>query len=206
MSKYYKGKNTQIEEIMTRYEHYGYMTGADLKAFRDYRDEINQQYKFWEYALEDAIDDGRNPLNIQIMLASMKPEVEEITYINQYKIYNSTLTSLYTMSNILESMWYKQCSGYSSNPFFAFKELVDMVNAYWQIEKPYKPSNKIAYGWKFSMEKADQENGWYSKSWKLYMWGCIKNYLIRNGIEFTKDESLKVRKIVGLVMVYEATE
>ena len=81
-----------------------------------------------------------------------------------------------------------------------------MINAYWKIETPYKPSNKIAYGWKFSMDKADCKNGYYSKSWKLYMWGCIKNYLIKNGVDFTKEESLKVRKIVGLVEVYDAME
>ena len=38
------------------------------------------------------------------------------------------------------------------------------------------------------------------------MWGCIKNYLIKNGVEFDKATSLKVRKIVGLVDIYDTTE
>lgn len=201
MSKYYNGKNTKIEEIMTKYEHYGYMNWADLKAFRDYRDEINAELNRKDFMLKH----GYIGLTAE-HYSYLEAEVEEINYLNKYKIYNSTLTSLAEMNGVLFNMWDKEFSGYSNNAFFDFKQLCDMINCYWDIENPYKPSNKIAYGWKFSMKKAEGNQGYYSKTWRLYMWGCIKNYLIKNGIDFTKDESLKVRKIVGLVDIYDTVE
>lgn len=190
--------NKQIKEILNRYEHYGYMNWADLKAFRDYRDELrknasNRGKRFWK-KFGGVTDEMYKPL---------EAELEAIEYINEYKIYNSTLTSLGEMNSTLFGLWSKENSGYNNNAFFDFKKLVEQINAYWQIEEPYKPSNKIAFGWKFCMEKG---NSYYDKGWKLYLWGCIKNYLIRNGIEFTKEESLKVRKIVGLVEIRDMVE
>ena len=110
------------------------------------------------------------------------------------------------MNGTLCHLWEQECSGYTNNAFYDFKNLCEQVNAYWEIENPHKAPNKIAYGWKFSMKKADMPNGYYSKSWKLYMWGCIKNYLVKNGVEFTKEESLKVRKIVGLADIVDTVE
>ena len=194
-------KNKEIVEILEKYNHYGHMNWEDLKKFRAYRDELRKNTDktnkniLKKYA--GFTDDMFKPL---------EKELEEIEYINEYKIYTTTLTSLYEMNAILFGLWNKEFSGYGNNAFFDFQKLVKMVNAYWQIEKPYKPANKIAYGWKFSMDKAEGKQGYFSKSWKLYMWGCIKNYLIRNGIEFTKEESLKVRKIVGLVNVKDTIE
>ena len=200
-----KVQNTQIKEILDKYEHYGHMNWNDLKAFNEYYQELHDTYKFWNFAFKDAIREGKSPAVPQIMLTSMAKEVEAIDHIKTYNIYRSTLTSLYVMNAKLLGLWQKEFSGYSNNPFFDFQKLVKLVNAYWDIEEPYKPANKIAYGWKFSMDKAD-DNGYYCKGWKLYMWGCIKNYLIKNGIDFTKEESLKVRKIVGLVDIYDTTE
>jgi len=200
MSKFYNGKNQKIEEIMSKYEHYGYMNWEDLKAFNDYHAEINDKLNHKDIDLRHS-----NIIKPE-HYCLLEAEVENINYIKKYKIYTTTLTSLCEMNEVLRHLWDMECSGYSNNPFFDFKKLCDMVNAYWDIKEPYKPSNKIAYGWKFSMKKADMKNGFYSKNWRLYMWGCIKNYLIKNGIEFTKEESLKVRKIVGLADIYDTTE
>ena len=177
------------------------MTGDDITAFRNYRDEINAELKHKDFVLKHNIA-GITAEHYSYLEA----EVENINWINHHRIYRGSVTSLHQMNGVLRRIWDMECSGYTNNPFFDFKKLCDMINAYWKIETPYKPSNKIAYGWKFSMDKADCKNGYYSKSWKLYMWGCIKNYLIKNGVDFTKEESLKVRKIVGLVEVYDAME
>lgn len=190
--------NPEIKEILNRYEHYGHMKYDDLKAFRDYRDELRNKIQDKKFNLKHGI-------LTEADYETIETEHEEIEYINQYKIYNSTLTSLYEMNGILQGVWSKTNSGYSNNAFFDFKKLVEYVNAYWQIENPYKAPNKIGYGWKFCMEKGNS-NSYYDKGWKLYLWGCIKNYLIKNGVEFTKEESLKVRKIVGLVDVKDTIE
>ena len=199
-------KNQEIKGILKDYEDYGYMTGKEFENFKEYSHEIEDNYKFWNSTFESAMDWGIIPLVPQIMVTSMKTEVEQIEYLNKWKIYSGSITSCYYMNAVLRRLWNMECSGYNNNPFFDFQKLVKMVNAYWKIEEPYKAPNKIAWGWKFSMEKADLENGYYSKSWKLYMWGCIKNYLIKNGVDFTKEESLKVRKIVGLAEIYSTIE
>ena len=205
-SQYATIKNTEVREIMEDYEHYEYITGEEFKTVQDYYELISFKYQSWNFSLEDAIEEGRNPLNIQLILASMKPEVEQLEHIHKWRLYSGSITSCYYMNGVLRHIWDMECSGYSNNPFFDFQKLVKMVNAYWKIKTPVKAPNKVAYGWQFSMEKADYKYGYMSKSWKLYMWGCIKNYLIKNGIEFTKEESLKVRKIVGLADIYDTSE
>lgn len=197
-SEYETIKNTEIRDILKDYEDYGYMNGEEFKAFKDYHRELESAHRRWNYMLEDAIDDGRNPLVAQIMTTCINQEFEQIDYLNQWRIYSGSITSCYYIDGELRHLWDMECSGYTNNPFFNFKKVVEMVNAYWKIKNPYKPSSKIAYGWKFSMQKADIPNGYYSKSWKLYMFGCIKNYLLKNGIDFSKEDSLKVRKMVGL--------
>lgn len=191
-----KIQNQEIKEILNRYEHYGYMNYTDLKQFREYHKELKA-------TLESKNVTIRNTNLTADSFEMVETEFEEIDYINKYKIYRTTLVSLYEMNATLHGLWSKETSGYSNNAYYDFITLVKQVNAYWQIENPHKAPNKIAYGWKFCMDKG---NSYLDKGWKLYLWGCIKNYLIKNGIEFDKDCSLKVRKIVGLVDVYDTTE
>ena len=194
-----KIRNTEIREILERYNHYDHMLYDDWKTFKNYLTELQDADKIY----------NRNTFikhNIpKSYLQLLNVELAQMEYINKFKIYRNTIVTIHEMNGVLRGLWDKECSGYSNNAFYDFQTLVKYVNAYWQIETPYKPANKIAYGWKFSMEKADTKNGYYSKSWKLYMWGCIKNYLKRNGIDFNKEESLKVRQIVGLAEIYDTT-
>lgn len=192
-------KNQEIVEILEKYNKYGHLKFDDLQTFRNYRDEIRDVLNRKNATLRMGFINGLTAEHYSYLEA----EVEEINYINKYKIYNSTLVTLQEMHGTLYGLWSKENSGYSNNAYFDFIALVKQVNAYWEIENPYKAPNKIAYGWKFCMDKG---NSYYDKGWKLYLWGCIKNYLIKNGIEFTKEESLKVRKIVGLVDIYDTTE
>lgn len=205
-SAYDNIKNTEIKETLKEYEFYGWMTGSEFLLFKDYHKEIESNHRRWNDMLECAISTGRNPLVEQIMIASINPEFEQIDYLNKWRIYSGMITSCYYINAELRHLWDMECSGYTNNPFFNFKKVVEMVNAYWKIKTPSKAPSKIAYGWKFSMQKADTKNGYYSKSWKLYMFGCIKNYLLKNGIDFSKEDSLKVRKMVGLTDIYNTLE
>lgn len=205
-SEYATIKNTEVREILEEYEFYGWMTGSEFKAFKDYHRELESNHRRWNDMLECDVANGRNPLTAQIMTTYINPEFEQIHHLNEWRIYSGSITSCYYMNAELRHLWDLECSGYTNNAFFNFKKVVEMVNAYWKIKTPFKPSSKIAYGWKFSMSKATMENGYHCKNWRLYMFGCIKNYLIKNGIEFTKEESLKVRKIVGLAELYDTIE
>ena len=205
-SQYATIKNTEIRGILEDYEHYEYVTGEEFQKFKNYHKELEYNHNTWNHLLKDAVAEGRNPLGLQIMVASINPEFDQIDYINNWRIYSGSITSCYYMNAKLRYIWDMEHSGYSNNPFFDFQKLVKMVNAYWKIKTPSKPVNKVAYGWKFSMSKAEGRLGYYSKNWRLYMFGCIKNYLKREGIEFTKEDSLKVRKIVGLADIYDTIE
>lgn len=61
--------------------------------------------------------------------------------------------------------------------YYDFRDLVCMVNAYWDITGE-KPANRIAWGWSQCSSKNNP---------KAYLYGCIRNYLKRNG-KFDKDE------------------
>lgn len=195
-------KNQEIKSILAKHEHYDYMTGKDLQKFYEYRNLINAELKHKNFVLRNGIYNGIRPEHYTYL----EQEVEQINYANRFFNPDYCVSSCYYMNAVLRHLWDMEFSGYCNNPFFDFQKLVKMVNCYWDIKEPYKAPNKIAYGWKFSMEKAEGKQGYYSKNWKLYMWGCIKNYLIKNGVEFTKEESLKVRKIVGLADIYDTTE
>lgn len=65
----------------------------------------------------------------------------------------------------------------NKNFYYDFKKLVNMVNAYWDITDE-KPAHRIAWGWEKAMEKDNP---------RAYLYGCIRNYLKRNG-KFDKDE------------------
>lgn len=68
-----------------------------------------------------------------------------------------------------------------NNFYFDCLNLVNMVNAYWDITGE-KPANRIAWGWEKCREKDNP---------KAYLYGCIRNYLKRNG-KFDKQEFNKI--------------
>lgn len=69
----------------------------------------------------------------------------------------------------------------SDELYFKFKDLVNMVNAYWNITDE-KPANRIAWGWSKCREKDNP---------RAYLYGCIRNYLKRNN-KFDKEEFNKI--------------
>ena len=192
-----KIRNSEMREILSRYAHYEYMTYDDFKAFKDYLEELRNNAslyanKFVKHTL---------PANA---LKYLNVELTEMEYINKYKIYTTTMVSLFTMNGLVRHIWEMDSSGYHNNPFFDFQKLVKRINCYWKIENPTKAPNKVAWGLKFCLEKGDKSC--FYKGCRLYLFGCIRNYLKQNGINFTKEESLKVRKLVGLADIYDTTE
>lgn len=97
-----------------------------------------------------------------------------------HELYLSQKVDLKMMNELTRHMlWKVDDCGY--NAFYDMKELVEMVNAWFEIEKPYKAPNKIAYGWKFALDKG-------FNSFRPYLYGCIRNYLNKNNVEFTTLE------------------
>ena len=75
--------------------------------------------------------------------------------------------------------------GFTSTSAFALIPVVKKINAMYCIEKPTKAPNKVAFGWNYAFSKDNP---------RAYLYGCIRNYLKDNGVEFTDDE---VKMMVG---------
>ena len=67
---------------------------------------------------------------------------------------------------------------YTNANYYDFLKLVKMVNTWFDVTTEEKPANRIAWGWEKCREKDNPQ---------AYLYGCIRNYLIRNG-EFNKKE------------------
>ena len=97
-----------------------------------------------------------------------------------HQLYLSQRVDLHMMNCLTtEILWKVDDTGY--NPFFDMKQLVEMVNAWFEIDNPYKAPNKIAYGWQFAVKKGFD-------SFRPYLFGCIRNYLKKNDVEYTNLE------------------
>lgn len=194
MRKSYKYLETHKDNCYKAVEQlhkYSYLTPKNYTVLKDYTDTLEYMGTTLKFAIENECT-----TDIKKTTAKLEDVQSELKWLQENAIiYRDTRISLLEMHFKVEHIWHMDNSGYSSNPFFDFKELVEMINCWWDISEPYKPSNKIAFGWKFCLDK---DKSCFYKGCKLYLWGCIKNYLIRNGIEFNKDVSLEIRKIVGL--------
>lgn len=182
---------TAVEQL----HKHSHITPENYQALTGYKNELKDEIKCLKAMIkfQDCDVEKTTPI-----LNDLEAELEWLE--NNAVIYTTTRISLHTMSCLFTMRILGNLnSGYSMNPYYDFKELVEQINCYYDINEPYKPSNKIAYGWKFCLDKGNPRDAY--KGARLYLWGCIKNYLIKNGVEFTKATSLEVRKIVGLVDV-----
>lgn len=67
---------------------------------------------------------------------------------------------------------------HSGANYYDFLKLVRMINTWFDVTTEEKAPNKIAWGWEKCREKDNPQ---------AYLYGCVRNYLIRNG-EFNKKE------------------
>lgn len=167
---------TQIHEIVADLYELGGLKPAEIKAFKTYKEELEKLANRKEFYL-------RHTKNDEQIIKEYETIEAELEWVKQTTIYRNDYASLFNMNQLVEHLF----SAKPDNSFFEFQQLVRWVNAYFKITNPYKPVNKIAYGWNFALDKS-----------KPYLFACIRNYLQKNGVEFT---TLELQKICALKIV-----
>ena len=169
--------NENIREIVNKLYKFGYIKTNELVEFREYKDEIESKLCQAKFMMK--VSD--KPEKVKPLLDELQ---EELDWLNQTTIYRNSNTSLLVMNGLTYHLWMKAGKSYEDG-FFDFKKLVELINDYFEIENPYKAPNKIAYGWNFSLKKGFE-------AFRPYLYGCIRNYLNRNGVEFKTIELQKI--------------
>lgn len=173
---------------------YSYLTPENYEEITNYTEVLEDMIDSIKSAIESGIY-GKNGLKkAEARLTELENELEWFN--NNVKIYSNTRISLLEMHFTCDRPFKFIGSGYTNNSFFDFKKLVEQINCYYDIQEPYKPSNKIAYGWNFAMEKGDTHMGYSNKGARKYLFACIRNYLIKNGV--TDFKTNHIQQIVGL--------
>lgn len=161
---------------------FSHLTPENNKIIRDYIGELENEIKSLKFLIKhDTIDD---PAKAQAEID--KYEAELSWFEDNVKLYRNTRISILEMHQIVRNLWEKSAEFNETvydEHFFNFKELVEMINCYFNITAPYKPANKIAYGWKFSMDK---------QYFRKYLLACIRNYLNKNNVEFKMSDLQKI--------------
>ena len=173
----------EIEPILSKFEEYGYFKLEEAKKIRDYRDKLEDALDHKDFLFEEMDDES-----VSDLVPVLESEFDKVHYIPTG---NGVITSILSMNGQIRRPFELKRTGYSNDPFFDFKKLADMVNAYWEISDPYKPSTKIGYGWKFCMDKSNP---------RAYLFACIRNYLQKNDVEF---EMIDVKRICGLADIWD---
>lgn len=170
-------QKSKIHTIVDNLYKYGYAQSKDLVAFNEYKEELENIMSIKKFMMEEA----PNPEGFSKKFDLVE---DELKWVNQTQIYRSNWNSLHKMSDMVYFLSQKAGKEYADG-FFEFKELVERINAYFKIENPYKPSNKIAYGWNFSLKKGYQ-------AFRPYLFACIRNYLQKNDVEFKTSDLQKI--------------
>ena len=179
----------EIQVIVAKLEKYGYLKTAEYKTLRDYRATLEKHIEDEDF-IEFIKEDSSNPELIDTMFEEAKAEYETVKYLPMY----DTHISLVTLHDNVSHMFWNQ-DKYAKYPDnWMMKAFVDRINAYFEVETPYKTSYRIGYGWNFAFKK---------NNFRPYLYGCIRNYLQKNEVEF---DIVDVKKICGLVEVCAVDE
>lgn len=170
-------QKSKIRLIVDDLYKFGYAQSKDLVAFNEYKDELEDIISHKDLMMEEA----PNP---EGLLEKFNMVEEELAWVNQTQIYRSNWNSIHRMESIVRCIW-QEAGKLNADGFFEFKELVERINTFFKIEEPYKPSNKIAYGWNFSLKKGYQ-------AFRPYLFACIRNYLQKNDVEFETSDLQKI--------------
>lgn len=152
----------------------------DWRTLRDYHKQLEHELQFKEVDIKNNL----HPERCERMYKLLEAEYDEIHHIWEYKVGRNTRVSLFELSEYVYNFWIRSDDKYYDG-FFDLKEFVEMLNAYYGIETPHKPANKVAYGLTFAIKKG-------FKSFRPYFYGCIRNYLQKNNVEF---KTLDLQKI-----------
>ena len=168
-----------VHAIIERLDEFGAIKTDELVKVRKYQKDLEGKAGTKKFILRDH----KNPDMIEDLFKEIESELD---WINGVKLYRSSVVSILILNGQCNRPFRLANTGYSNNPFFDFKRLVEMINAFYLIAEPYKAPNKIAYGWSFCMDKSNP---------RAYLCACIKNYLARNEVEFDIRD---IQKICGL--------
>ena len=169
-----------LEKILELTEKIGFQRNQIPKLNR-HREAVKNQIEMFEFLIEE----GLNGENTEKAISELKEHSEFVEM-----VYSKSYGSHIDLHNVndhyrLRVLWAKSGSGgYSIEPYFEVLKLVKMINGIFEITNPYKSANKIAYGWNKALDKNSD----------AYMFVVIKNYLIKNNVDF---EISDVQKIIG---------
>ena len=174
----YKKETKQVHEIVNKLNHFKMIKSDDLILFREYESTLNKLMSMKEFTLKHCT----NPNTVNEMYVDIE---KEYNFINSVNIYRSSHVSLLKMNGLthhIDGLFYKGVT----DDYYDFKELVEMVNAYYEVWEPVVPVNKLAFTWNCSLNK---------NNWKAYLFTCIRNYLSDCDVEC---DVVDLQKIVCL--------
>lgn len=187
-NRYIPKNQEQVHHIVEDLYKYGGLKPSEIHEFKEYEETLKYNLKTLEFMIEESE-------NTPSTLLDVKSEVEvEIEWCSETFIYTTDYASLFNMNQTVNHLY--TCLLYGDDyklekSFFKFLQLVKWINAYFKIGDPYKAPNKIAYGWKFALDKG-------AKAFRPYLYGCIRNYLNKNGVEW---KTIELQKICALKVV-----
>lgn len=114
------------------------------------------------------IDTSKHEKMVQFGMEEIVPLCDEIL---KYRCFQES--DLWNLCNYV--------TGHNDANYYDFIKLVKMVNAWFDVNDEKAP-NRIAWGWEKCKEKDNPQ---------AYLYGCIRNYLTRNG-SFDKNEFNKI--------------
>ena len=172
-------KKTQMHEIVDKLHHYGFLNPVDWKALYDYKMDVERALADETFVREELFSEmnAETISRTEVQLTEIHDEMEFLRFIPF-----GLRVSIHAMNDKVRYLWESSQQG-SDNEFFEFKELVEMINCFYEISEPYKASNKIAYGWNFALAK---------DNFRPYLFGCIRNYLRKNDVEFETSDLQKI--------------
>lgn len=155
-----------------------YLT-EEIRKFKDGRGHYTYIIKNYAYDVKKCIESEDEISKISIVnfpqehLDRIKMAVEEIV-----PLADEILKYRCFQESELHDLCCYVTNKYSNANYYDFLKLVKMINTWFDVTSEEKAPNRIAWGWEKCREKDNPQ---------AYLYGCIRNYLIRNG-EFNKKE------------------
>lgn len=172
-------RKDEINEIIEKLYVLGSVKKEDYWKFMEYKEDL----EYWVNQREPLIKIGKaDPNKVNPFIDKIAKELERI---NEVQWYRSSHISILKLSTMVRGMYEELYLVGKDDDFYTMKEFVEGINSYYEIKEPYKPSNKIAFGWNFALQKG-------SKAFRPYLLGCVRNYLNKNNVEWEMKDLQKI--------------
>ena len=151
----------KCEDALEKIEKFGYVLVKDYDIFDIYE-------KSWNI-IKEAMDNNAEIDKQTIRAYNLSKKINETKCVTFYEL-SCEITEIQSCN----AKWgATSLSGMDLIPF------VEKINAIYCIENPNKYPNKVAFGWNNAFNKSNP---------RAYLFGCIKNYLHQNSVEFDEEE------------------